>query len=338
MTKIIKKVTLNAPASTSTPSTPSASSGQTGVDPTKGTQTNPYTQEEFYSLLDLGIWSGGWVEGMGYAIPQTTITSDYLIDSEWLLWDSWASWEYGDSSTYYNTVIVPFMGVGTGGGGGTTGNTSNSNNHLPMKLYITNGYTPSSSELSELLSCISALPNQLKYLLNYIPFTFICANPDQQDSCAYYKVDKRMVYLYSNNSITQATILHEMFHAWQHDQGYIVSGETNENSYYNLEFETYVTLDVLQQKNYGILNSWTAGEANRYEYQDFIQQCYNDGTFNFSVFISHIYDFYYGFIDSHRKSKDMDPKNGAIPTAAELDNPNYIWHWSTYFRFWGIME
>jgi len=34
----------------------------------------------------------------------------------------------------------------------------------------------------------------------------------------------------------------------------------------------------------------------------------------------------------------MDPKNGAIPTAAELDNPNYIWHWSTYFRFWGIME
>ena len=42
MGKIIKKVMLNAPASTSTTSTPSASSGQTGVDPTKGTQTNPY--------------------------------------------------------------------------------------------------------------------------------------------------------------------------------------------------------------------------------------------------------------------------------------------------------
>ena len=71
MIKILKKVTLNAPASTSTPSTPSASSGQTGsgqtgVDPTKGTQTNPYTWDEFKYLFCSWLWNGGWVEGIGY--------------------------------------------------------------------------------------------------------------------------------------------------------------------------------------------------------------------------------------------------------------------------------
>lgn len=39
MVKIIKKVKLNAPKSSSSSS-----------DPTKGTQENPYTQEEFYAF------------------------------------------------------------------------------------------------------------------------------------------------------------------------------------------------------------------------------------------------------------------------------------------------
>ena len=43
MAKIIKKVTLNAPASTST-----------GVDPTKGTVTNPFTQVEMATLQEEG--------------------------------------------------------------------------------------------------------------------------------------------------------------------------------------------------------------------------------------------------------------------------------------------
>ena len=63
MAKIIKKVTLNAPASTSTTST---SSGHTGVDPTKGTQENPYTWDEFEYLFCSWLWNGGWVEGIGY--------------------------------------------------------------------------------------------------------------------------------------------------------------------------------------------------------------------------------------------------------------------------------
>ena len=69
MGKIIKKVTLNAPASTSTTST---SLGQTGADPTKGTQTNPYTQVEMSTLQEIGTWNGGYVAGMGY-VPSNVI-------------------------------------------------------------------------------------------------------------------------------------------------------------------------------------------------------------------------------------------------------------------------
>lgn len=58
MTKILKKVKLNAPASTST-----------GIDPTKGNVKNPYTWEEFLELLSIGMWEGGYVEGRGY-IPR----------------------------------------------------------------------------------------------------------------------------------------------------------------------------------------------------------------------------------------------------------------------------
>lgn len=72
MAKIIKKVTLNAPASTSTTST---SSGQTGVDPTKGTPANPFTEDEFFLLLDLNQWNGGYVEGHGLVLPIIIISS-----------------------------------------------------------------------------------------------------------------------------------------------------------------------------------------------------------------------------------------------------------------------
>ena len=85
MGKIIKKVMLNAPASTSTTSTPSASSGQTGVDPTKGTETNPYTYREYEDLFRANQWRGGYVEGHGYKdmydIPDIVIYGDYYIGS-----------------------------------------------------------------------------------------------------------------------------------------------------------------------------------------------------------------------------------------------------------------
>ena len=39
------------------------------IDPSKGTVTNPFTQEEYNSLCNTGEWPGGYVEAMGYVAP-----------------------------------------------------------------------------------------------------------------------------------------------------------------------------------------------------------------------------------------------------------------------------
>lgn len=55
MTKILKKVQLSAEQST-----------PMSADPTKGTQTNPYTELEMRMLQVNETWPGGYVEGVGY--------------------------------------------------------------------------------------------------------------------------------------------------------------------------------------------------------------------------------------------------------------------------------
>ena len=64
MTKILKKVQLSAEQST-----------PMSADPTKGTQTNPYTQVEMAQLQEAGAWNGGYVEGMGYIVPMMSMNS-----------------------------------------------------------------------------------------------------------------------------------------------------------------------------------------------------------------------------------------------------------------------
>ena len=142
MVKILKKVTLNAPASTSTTSTssgqtPSTSSGQTGVDPTKGTETNPYTYREYEDLFRANQWRGGYVEGHGYKgmydIPDIVIYGDYYIGSGDNPFDD-DDWDDdginphpnpSPDETGGNGGNYPPGGGGGGGGNGTGGGNGN---------------------------------------------------------------------------------------------------------------------------------------------------------------------------------------------------------------------
>ena len=57
----------------------------------KGTAENPYTEEEFETMLDNGTWPGGYVQNMGYVMKEVVVSSSYpdsgVVDSD----DSW-SW------------------------------------------------------------------------------------------------------------------------------------------------------------------------------------------------------------------------------------------------------
>ena len=49
------------------------------IDPSKGTVTNPFTQEEYNSLCHTGEWPGGYVEGNGYIVSQYIVLPTVVI-------------------------------------------------------------------------------------------------------------------------------------------------------------------------------------------------------------------------------------------------------------------
>lgn len=113
---------MNAPASTST-----------GVDPTKGTQENPYTWEEYEELRNLGLWTQGWfVEGHGILLPDVIVSSCYpsqtLEDED----DVWDNWDNDGINPHPNPSPDETGGNGgnypPGGGGGGGGNSTGGGN------------------------------------------------------------------------------------------------------------------------------------------------------------------------------------------------------------------
>ena len=72
MNKILKKVQLSTEQST-----------PMSADPTKGTQTNPYTEQEMRMLQANETWPGGYVEEIGYVVPCTSSYNYMGIFDDW---------------------------------------------------------------------------------------------------------------------------------------------------------------------------------------------------------------------------------------------------------------
>lgn len=91
----------------------------------KGTASNPYTQDEFDHMVESGTWNGGYVEGMGYVLPTVDVwaSSDSFSDSDSDS-DSWSD-PWGSTSDPWGSTEedkpAPPSGGGGGGGGGTGG-------------------------------------------------------------------------------------------------------------------------------------------------------------------------------------------------------------------------
>lgn len=66
-----------------------------GGNAKKGSAENPYTQEEFFSMLNAGNWPGGFVEGLGYCIKDVVVKpsshTSHSSDSSDSSWDIWGS-------------------------------------------------------------------------------------------------------------------------------------------------------------------------------------------------------------------------------------------------------
>jgi hypothetical protein len=71
MTRIIKKIKLT-----------SEKDKVLDKDALKGTQSNPFTQDEFELMKSSNLWTGGYVEGIGYTTSNITVYSDSCIIGE----------------------------------------------------------------------------------------------------------------------------------------------------------------------------------------------------------------------------------------------------------------
>lgn len=97
---------------------------------TKGTSSNPYTQEEYNGMLDAGTWNGGYVEGLGYVLPEVEVygSSSKFSESDSDSWnDPWSNTSdpWSDISDQWETPgesshSQPSGGSGTGSNNGGT--------------------------------------------------------------------------------------------------------------------------------------------------------------------------------------------------------------------------
>lgn len=106
----------------------------------KGTSTNPYTQEEFNSMLNSGTWKGGYVDGMGYVLPEVNVkgSSGSFYFSFFDSWsDPWGNISNPWGSSDGNAPFLPSEVGATenrheGQGGGNTPTNSGNGNVYPQ--------------------------------------------------------------------------------------------------------------------------------------------------------------------------------------------------------------
>ena len=101
-----------------------------------GSKENPFTEEEYDSMVNAGTWDGGYVEGWGYTFGDLEVTGSISgsqngvsgsYDGEWEDWDNdsgpqGGSGYWGDSGNYWGDTGNYFDdGYNTGVGGGSSG-------------------------------------------------------------------------------------------------------------------------------------------------------------------------------------------------------------------------
>ena len=111
-----------------------------------GSESNPYTIEEYDGMVNAGTWYGGYVEGWGYTFGDLEVTGSISgsqngvsgsYDGEWEDWDNdsgpqGGSGYWGDSGNYWGDTGNYFDdGYNTGVGGGSS--SGGGNNGLQSK-------------------------------------------------------------------------------------------------------------------------------------------------------------------------------------------------------------
>lgn len=92
----------------------------------KGSISNPFTVAEYEALLNAGDWKGGFVEGLGFCLPQVVVTpSGASFPSGVSYYDSWTFSDSSYDSWGYDGDNGNNNGSNTGGGQGDNNHNDN---------------------------------------------------------------------------------------------------------------------------------------------------------------------------------------------------------------------
>ena len=89
-----------------------------------GSSSDPYTQDEFDSMMYSGHWNGGWVYGMGWITPQV-----YIYPNHYNYSGSYHPSGHGGGGSFWPGSSWPGNGGNTGGYLGYNGYNPNHNNY-----------------------------------------------------------------------------------------------------------------------------------------------------------------------------------------------------------------
>ena len=174
----------------------SASSQGNNGSAAKGSSSNPYTQEEFNSMLDAGTWNGGYVEGMGYVSKEVEVngSSSSSSDSDSDSWsDPWGSISdpWGNSGDDSSSLPSQGSGGGNNNGGSQGGGNSSGSGSLGSNTSVsTSGNTLVIGTHIEISEYSRNLLRNLKGDYGKIIITSTFRSPEQQAKAMLNNIKK----------------------------------------------------------------------------------------------------------------------------------------------------
>lgn len=223
----------------------------------KGSSSNPYTQEEFFNLLEEGKWNGGYVEGLGYCEKEFVVNghSSYFhfsFDDSWwnseFPWSSWSNWEDGDNGNDGNSGNPSNNGGNENKPeGGTThgGHKGNSGNGL-------------SGRTVTLLKAASDFSSSVKSLLQKLVNERKIKETNDIAIIARWDEENNVMILGPNAQANN--VLHELTHYFQ-----------TESTHSNKEWQAYMLDDVYDMLDaYGAQHGEGMNSGTYAEYRDLL--------------------------------------------------------------------
>lgn len=334
-------------------SSDSQSSGSSGAtNSSKGTKDNPFTVEEYNSMLENGTWTGGYVQGFGYCMKSLDVygsSSDFCSESDDCSNDGFFSYSdddpYNPSNDSTNNSDESYNDDCAGGYGGDNGSSNNSGTSSGSN----SGATSQSPYSGNIILIIEkkevdcriltndeanrilvkeSIENSMINLFNRLGIRmFEAVNSDYLTGVASYLPDHNAILIDNKECLYLDAIHHELLHSKQFELGATIDTCTS-----FIEFEVHVIMALkkfLFDEN--DVNRLFRGDANvENMFIKFLHECIVDNKIDYTRFAAGITSYF----DLFRQAWIDKPRYSVQPGL----NETYEYKWKELIVLFNIKD